>query len=258
MPRRIAFIAAAMLFRIVALHAAPLGEEFVREVDMRLDVPSAAQEEYAMRLAGALAHAGLPASNAQYYLLVDRSPRVQAAFVFWRGLDGRWELVGAAPVSTGKPGEFEHFLTPLGVFAHSLASLDFRAEGTRNENGIMGYGEKGMRVFDFGWVEAERGWDDGGMSPMRLQVHATDPKLLEPLLGTAQHSKGCIRIPASLDVFLDRHGLLDADYEAAAAAGRRLWMLRADRVPTLFPGRFLVVVDSESRVRPAWAKGVRR
>ncbi len=250
-------VAAALLLRIALAEAAPLGEEFAREVDLRLDVPRAAQEEYATRLAGALAHAGLPAASAQYYLLVDRSPRVQAAFVFWHGLDERWELVGATPVSTGKPGEFEYFLTPLGVFAHSLASLDFRAEGTLNEKGVMGYGAKGMRVFDFGWVEAERGWDDGGMSPMRLQVHATDPKLLEPLLGTA-HSKGCIRIPASLDVFLDRHGLLDADYEAAAASGRKLWMLREDRMPTLTPGRFLVVVDSGRRTRPAWAKGVRR
>jgi len=49
-----------------------------------------------------------------------------------------WRLVGAAPVSTGLPGRFEHFTTPLGVFEHSLANPDFRAEGTKNQFGIRG------------------------------------------------------------------------------------------------------------------------
>ena len=44
----------------------------------------------------------------------------------------------------------------------------------------------------FGWVIAERGWGAGGMSPMRLQMHATDPDRLEPRLGRAE-SKGWIR-----------------------------------------------------------------
>jgi hypothetical protein len=87
---------------------------------------------------------------------------------------------------------------------------------------------------------------------MRLQVHSTDPDLLEPLLG-AWHSKGCIRIAASLNVFIDRYGLLDADYDAAARAGQRLWMLRADREPTATPGRWLVVIDSQHTERPVWA-----
>ena len=55
-------------------------------------------------------------------------------------------------------------------------------------------------------------------------------------------------------MFLDRHGLLDADYEAAAAAGSDVPVLRGDRVATLFPGRFLVVVDSGRDARPSWAK----
>jgi hypothetical protein len=248
------FFFGAALLAAAPAHPAPLAAEFAREVDLRLQVPRPVRDEYAARLAAALEHVGLMPTAPQYYMLVDRSPRVQAAFVYWFGLDGTWQFVGASPVSTGKPGEFEHFRTPLGVFAHSLANRDFRAEGTRNALGVLGYGEKGMRIFDFGWVDAERGWDEGGMSPMRLQMHATDPSLLEPLLGAVAHSKGCIRIPASFNVFLDRHALLDADYEAAAAAGRKLAVLRDDRVPTLFPGRFLVVVDSERERRPSWAR----
>ena len=197
----------------LALRAAqpdPGAEAFSREVVPRLEVPAREQADYAKRLDAALARAGVEDARPQYFLLVDRSPRVQAAFLYWRSPDGVFQLVGATPAATGRPGEYEHFLTPLGVFAHSLANPDFRAEGTRNTLGILGYGAKGMRVYDFGWVEAERTWDPGVESPMRLQVHSTDPDLLEPTLGTWR-SKGCIRIPALLNIFIDRYGLLDAE-----------------------------------------------
>ena len=62
-------------------------------------------------------------------------------------------------------------------------------------------------------------------------MHATDPDRLEQLLGTAQ-SKGCIRIPASLNEFIDRHGALDEDYQEKTDEGRRFWVLRGDRTPT--------------------------
>ena len=177
---------------------------------------------------------------------------IQAAFVYWGSSDVAWHLIGASPVSTGRPGEYDHFLTPLGVFEHSLANLDFRAEGTRNSNGIRGYGSKGMRIYDFGWAKGMRTWGAPGLSQLRLQMHATDPDLLEPLLG-GWHSKGCIRIPASLNMFIDRHGLLDSDYEAAARAGRHFWVLHPDRAATPWPGHWLVVIDSERRERPAWS-----
>ncbi len=239
----------------LAAHAAeprPDAQDFMREVDRRLEVPAAEQAGYAERLEQALAHAAVQDPRPQYFVLVDRSPHVQAAFVYWRSPEGGLQFIGASPVSTGRPGEFEHFLTPRGVFAHSIANMDFRAEGTRNALGILGYARKGMRIYDFGWVGAERTWGAGGMGVMRLQMHATDPQLLEPRLGL-WHSKGCIRIPASLNVFIDRHGLLDADYEAAERAGERLWVLRPDREPTPWPGRWLVVIESQRGARPAWS-----
>jgi hypothetical protein len=107
-------------------------------------------------------------------------------------------------------------------------------------------------VFDFGWVLAERGWGTGGKSPMRLQMHATDPDVLEPRLGRTE-SKGCIRIPAALNDFLDRHGILDADYEEARVRGERLWQLGPDRQPIDWPGRYLVIVDSQAGSRPPWS-----
>ena len=96
------------------------------------------------------------------------------------------------------------------------------------------------------------GWGKGGKSPMRFQMHATDPDRLEPLLGI-RHSKGCVRIPASLNTFLDRHGILDDDYQARVEAGKSLWVLRRDRDITPIAGRYLVVIDTERKTRPAWS-----
>lgn len=225
---------------------------FAREVNMRLGVPSDEQSAYAKRLNEALVYGGLVDLPAQYFVLVDRSPRVQAVFVYWRASNGDGQFIGAAPVSTGRPGAFDYFTTPLGVFDHTPDHGDFRAEGTRNKLGVRGYGVKGMRVFDFGWVLGERGWGPPGKSPMRLQMHATDPDLLEPQLGVI-HSKGCVRIPATLNGFIDRYGLLDAGYELKAGSGARVWVLRAERTPVPFAGRYLVVVDSGRQSRPAWS-----
>jgi hypothetical protein len=225
---------------------------FAREVRPRLNLPEQERAMYAGLLEAALTHANVVLTNAQYIVVVDRSSKVQAALVYWGDGEGKLHFIGASLASTGRPGGYEHFLTPLGVFEHSIAHPDFRAEGTRNEFGIRGYGVQGMRVFDFGWVMGERTWGDGGLSPMRLQLHATDPDVLEPRLGSAA-SKGCIRVSASLNQVLDTYGLLDADYEAALERGVQLWVLRRDRAPTPWSGRYLVVVESERARRPPWA-----
>jgi len=225
-----------------------LSELFAGEVEPRLELSERERGDYAQRLSRSLLAAGLANLPPQYLVLVDVAPKAQAVMIYWKSDQGQLHFIGASPASTGKPGEFEHFRTPTGVFEHSIDNPDFRAEGTKNEYGVRGYGVKGMRVYDFGWQEAQRGWGLGGESPMRLQMHATDPDMLEPRVGTPQ-SKGCIRIPATLDVFIDRHGLLDADYERAAAQGKHMWILRPDRKPTPWSGRYLVIVDSE-RAQP--------
>jgi len=234
---------------------AELAELYAQQVDRRLPVPEYERRQYAAVLEGALQDRAMLPLPTQFIVLVDRSPQVQAVVLFWRSLTGESVLIGASPASTGRPSGFEHFETPLGVFDHSVANLDFRAEGTRNELGICGYGARGMRVFDFGWVPARRGWGKKDEGTMRLQLHATDPRLLEARLGTRQ-SKGCIRIPATLNVFLDHYGILDADYERALADGRNLWMLPPDREPTPWSGRYLIVIESSRTARPDWARPV--
>jgi len=226
---------------------------FAREVTRRLKVPAADQAAYGARLQAALDEKNLGGISGEYVVLVDRNANVQALFIYFRAAPAdNWQMIGASPVATGRPGEFDHFLTPLGVFEHTPDNMDFRAEGTMNQNGIRGYGNRDMRIFDLGWADGERGWGKGGISQMRFQMHATDPDRLEPLLGV-RHSKGCIRIPASLNVFLDHYGILDAEYEALVASGKSLWVLHSDRQPTPWAGRYIVVVDSERKTRPAWS-----
>ena len=99
----------------------------------------------------------------------------------------------------------------------------------------------------------ERGWGAGGKSIMRLQMHATDPEFLEKRLGE-RASNGCIRISVTLDRFIDRYGLIDADYEQVAPHGRLPRVLRGDRTSVATPGRYLVVVDTQRAALPAWAR----
>ncbi|MDN7540052.1 hypothetical protein [Burkholderia cenocepacia] len=233
--------------------ALDMRKRFMQEVTRRLNVPASEQRAYGDRLQKALADADLGDLAGEYVAMVDRAPNVQALFIYFRATPANaWLMIGASPVGTGLPGQYDHFLTPLGVFHHSPDTMDFRAEGTTNENGIRGYGHRDMRIYDFGWVDGERGWGKGGVSPMRFQMHATDPDRLEALLGI-RHSKGCVRIPASLNTFLDRHGLLDDDYQARVEAGKSLWVLRRDRDITPIAGRYLVVIDSARKTRPAWS-----
>ena len=237
--------------------ATRLASRFRQQVDRQLTIPEREQEGYAVLLMRALSEAGRGDIPPQYVVLVDRNALVQAAMIYWKSSDGTFHLIGATQASTGAPGRFEHFVTPLGVFEHSLDNPDFRAEGTRNELGILGYGRKGLRIYDFGWVKAPKGWGDGHTSVMRLQMHSTDPELLEPRLGSIQ-SKGCIRIPASLNRFIDHYGILDAAYERAIAAGESFWVLPPDREQTPWSGEFLVVIDTQRDRRPAWSPAPRR
>ena len=236
----------------IPIGSTPLVAAFEQTVTLHLTVPAAQMLAYAVLLSAALTSSGIAESAQEFVVVVDRNPNVQVLLVYWGTLATGWSLVGASSISTGLPGKYEHFKTPLGVFNHSRENPDFRAEGTKNAFGIRGYGNKGGRIYDFGWVKASRGWGDRHMGELRLQMHSTDADLLEQRLGTAQ-SEGCVRMPAELNEFIDRHGILDQDYEAVVAVGERPWVLRTDRMATPWSGRYLVVVESDATIRPDWA-----
>jgi len=101
-----------------------------------------------------------------------------------------------------------------------------------------------MRVWDFGWQRAAKGWGTGEAGDIRLLLHATDPDYLTRRLGHAA-SKGCVRIPGAMNRFLDRHGILDVDYERVAKNDPGFAaLLLPDRVPTPLAGDALVILDS--------------
>ena len=167
-------------------------------------------------------------------------------------------MIGASPVGTGLPGKYDHFLTPLGVFHHSPDNMDFRAEGTTNENGIRGYGHRDMRIYDFGWVDGERG--GARAACRRCASRCMRPIPIASKRCWASGTRGCVRIPASLNTFFDQHGLLDDDYQARVEAGKSLGAAarsrhHADRGP--LPGRDRQrTQDAAGMVAVAGAQGV--
>lgn len=196
----------------------------------------------AARTAVAQVQASLPPSRL--VTVVDRNPAVQQLMIMLATPDGDWPLLGGCLVSTGRPGGRDHFKTPLGAFQNSADILGFRAQGTKNANGIRGYGIKGMRVWDFGWQDAEHA--NGRINPggMRLCMHATDPDRLERVLGKPA-SEGCVRLPAVMNRFLDLNGIIDMDIEQAAQSDRRFAaLLKPERTPTPLAGNHLVVFES--------------
>lgn len=210
-----------------------------------LSLPTERTRDLVGRTQAALAGSGTALQLPTLLVVVDRNPKVQELFIVLARADRDWQVVGGSHVSTGQAGRRGYFITPTGVFVHTDDILDYRAEGTYNENHIRGLGLKGMRVWDFGWVPAVKGWrDDGETGDIRLLLHATDPDVLERRLGRTA-SKGCIRVPATMNEFLDKYGILDTDYEAAAAEDPRVAaVLRPDRTPTPLAGHALVVIDS--------------
>ncbi len=234
---------AAIEAEITRLHAA-----LTHEVS-RLVTRSPANDQAWIRLARAeVARSGTMLDRPQLLVVVDRNPRVQQLVLMAALPRGEWSVIGGARVSTGSTGRFDHYITPRGVFRVTDGILGYRAQGTLNENGIRGYGAKGMRVWDFGWQVAAKGWNAGpgkpDRTPIRLEMHATDPDRLEQRLGHPA-SQGCVRIPAAMNRFLDMHGVLDSEYERAAVTDIKFRaLLPVGRQPSRLAGNTLVVVDS--------------
>jgi hypothetical protein len=230
---------------------ADMAARYRDQVDRVLEVPASEMPLYVRLTESALAKAGVALSQPQYLIVVDRDENMQALLLLFRSADGQLQLVGASPISSGLPGSPENFETPIGVFEHSRANADSRSEGTLDSEGLRPYGERGLRIYDFGWQAVPKGWGDGAVTAMHLQMHATDPDLLERRLGTPQ-SMGSIRIPASLDRLIDRCGLLDAGDGKAGREGKPGAAPDPGCDATAFAARYLIVLESGRNERPEW------
>ena len=91
----------------------------------------------------AVAASGPSIGQAQLLVVVDRNPSVQQMRIVLARPDGAWGSLGGTKVSTGQMGRRDYYLTPTGVFLHTDAVLDWRAEGTLNPQHIRGLGLKG-------------------------------------------------------------------------------------------------------------------
>lgn len=215
------------------------------EVPRTLRPAASRRAEIIARARSEIEAAGHAITRPQLVVVVDRNPRIQLLTLVVAYPDAPWEAIGGTHVSTGARGRKYYYITPTGVFENTDAILGYRAQGTFNAQHIRGNGLKGMRVWDFGWHDAEKGWRaDHETGPIRLEMHATDPQFLESRIGHPA-SEGCVRVPAAMNRFLDLHGVLDVDDERAAVEDIRFRaLLLPNRVPTPLAGNMLVVIDT--------------
>lgn len=180
-------------------------------------------------------------THSQFFIAADRNPKKQnAALVFWDNDNQKIEVVGYSKVSTGSV-RIKHFYTPLGWFENVTEHGSYRAEGTKNSKGIRGYGTKGMRVWDFGWVPSSSGIVKNLNIDIRFQMHATDPQFLESRLGKPD-SQGCLRVHSTFNKFLDSYGIIDKNYEEV-----KYWALNKNRTPASEAGSWLLVFDTSKK-----------
>jgi hypothetical protein len=155
----------------------------LREVPGVIVNRAESERAWMARTQAAVAASAQTIDRPQLLVVVDRNPDVEQIRVVLARPDGAWSSLGGTKVSTGQAGRRDYYLTPTGVFLHTDLILDWRAEGTFNPQHIRGLGLKGMRVWDFGWQRATKGWETREEGDIRLLLHATDPDYLERRLG---------------------------------------------------------------------------
>jgi len=197
-----------------------------------------------------MSKAGLSFDGTQYFVYADRNPYAQFILVgLYEADTDSIEFLGADLVSTGNIEKgSDYFETPTGVFENLVANFSYRALGTPNQEGWRGLGGKDSRVWDFGdqpGLKQYRTRTGSTMSQMRLLMHATDPSQGEPRLGRTD-SKGCVRISPGLNQFLDSYAILDRNYEEWRKNRHDSWLLKKERTPVAYPGKYLIIGDSQT------------
>jgi len=103
-----------------------------REVHGLLRPTQAQQRQWISMVRLMLKERGKEIRRAQLLVAVDRNPHVQALMLIVAQPGGPWMVLGGTHVSTGQPNRRLYYITPTGVFLHTDAILDYRAQGTFN------------------------------------------------------------------------------------------------------------------------------
>lgn len=176
-------------------------------------------------------------TTPQFFIFIDRNPKRQNLLVaFWDGTEVT--EIGWSKVSTGDPRRIKYSKTPTGTYP--IVRLGYRAEGTKNAGGWMGLGKKDSRIWSFGEVDST-GYK-GIKTGITMLMHATDPTYGEPRLGRPD-SKGCIRISALMNAYLDIYGILDKHILEKESPARQKRLLREDRQPVKNYGLYAIIAD---------------
>lgn len=233
-------VASAQAFALEAPELPILRETFASTVPTKYQI-ALTPELQAAQNAAIKSYPEVQALTApEFLVVVNRHPKAQSLSIVVT--DGKTvEYIGSAKVSTGDLKRKKHFSTPLGLFENKREFGNYRAEGTKNENGVRGYGKKGMRVYDFGWQESTASWGAGLPAQIRLQMHATDPDVLEARLG-APASQGCVRIQTSVNTFIDQYGVMDKNYVPSATDAPG-WVLSKTKKLDKYDGRYMIVME---------------
>lgn len=185
------------------------------------------------------------ASGGEFVLIGDKSPNKQKMHIFIV-YEKEPYYIGSTKISTGEKSRYDHYYTPIGIFENKTDILNYRALGTKNAKGIRGNGSKGARVYDFGWVNANKSWKHKvKTTPIRFQMHATDVDYLEGALGR-RASKGCIRLSNWFNRFIDEYGVLDYHYEMNKESSRAIkYTMSPKKVHTGFDGRYMIIMGND-------------
>jgi hypothetical protein len=118
----------------VTREVAHLKAALLREVPhLTPDMPGQ-EAAWLKRAKAAIAAAGYPVEQPQLLVVADRSPSVQQMRLVLALPDEPWQVIGGAKVSTGQAGRRGYFITPVGVFLHTDAILDYRAWHVQRES----------------------------------------------------------------------------------------------------------------------------
>jgi hypothetical protein len=104
-----------------------LQADFAHEVPHAILHSMSSDRIWIERVRAAIEASDWTIDRPQLLVVVDRNPSVEELRIMMVAQDGPWQVIGGSKVSTGEAGRRDYYITPVGVFLHTDAILDYRA-----------------------------------------------------------------------------------------------------------------------------------